>query len=434
MYPILANNALIMSIGTLQKPAAAVHKQPTCNTRPMVKAATLLGQNSSTEIIDVSGLSQKSSPLIQYVEVADIDGQLYSVDRHVNTSCWLKIISIAKDCQSCNVLLMTTDKGIILKTIRNITPGEPLLMWFTEHVLAMLNMPYLTNLNIQGQNRYICHICNDHFEHPNPLKIHLALKCNRLDSNYLWMQLAKEFDSTPQPKLCFSLYQKLPPFSLKNSELSRTSPSSASPVFTETVTIRNINIKNGLTNDVSRICSNQTLPISSIQVSPSPTHISYCSSSSLTTQILSVKKNISQRHSAFKPYINQSNSYVTNIPSTHDKPTLIPFHVHKSPDTASMRPDAQAAHMEIIVSNLGKSKQGHLCIYCGKIYSRKYGLKIHIRTHTGYKPLKYGETPYRCDLCGKVLVRRRDLERHIRSRHQDNSDHVSDISSDGMDI
>lgn len=41
--------------------------------------------------------------------------------------------------------------------------------------------------------------------------------------------------------------------------------------------------------------------------------------------------------------------------------------------------EEEASKMETIVSNLGKSDDGHRCIYCGKIYSRKYGLKIHIR-------------------------------------------------------
>ncbi|XP_047516088.1 zinc finger protein 846-like [Pieris napi] len=116
------------------------------------------------------------------------------------------------------------------------------------------------------------------------------------------------------------------------------------------------------------------------------------------------------------------------------------------------------SEMETLAAAWGRVGRGHVCVYCGKLYSRKYGLKIHIRTHTGYKPLRcrycarpFGDpsnlnkhlrlhaaadaapsspSPHACPLCGKALARRRDLQRHLRTHHATESPELdtSDLS------
>lgn len=178
-----------------------------------------------------------------------------------------------------------------------------------------------------------------------------------------------------------------------------------------------------------------------------------------------------ERISAFQPVLSKFT--VESIENSSSPPRRSPpsavfnhhhhhhgHHHHVQQQQHDIDPNASAAaHLETIVSNMGTSKQGHLCIYCGKLYSRKYGLKIHIRTHTGFKPLKckyclrpfgdpsnlnkhvrlhvQGNTIYKCPECDKILVRRRDLQRHIQSRHthqkcltaNDNHSHMVTFSS-----
>lgn len=61
--------------------------------------------------------------------------------------------------------------------------------------------------------------------------------------------------------------------------------------------------------------------------------------------------------------------------------------------------------------NLDGHRKLHSCNYCGKVYTRKYGLKIHIRTHTGLKPLN-------CRFCGRSFSDPSNLNKHVRLHTQ----------------
>lgn len=56
---------------------------------------------------------------------------------------------------------------------------------------------------------------------------------------------------------------------------------------------------------------------------------------------------------------------------------------------------------------LTKEPRQHTCKFCGKLYTRKYGLKIHIRTHTGLKPLE-------CSYCPRRFSDPSNLNKHHR--------------------
>ncbi|RXG55656.1 PR domain zinc finger protein 13 [Armadillidium vulgare] len=104
-------------------------------------------------------------------------------------------------------------------------------------------------------------------------------------------------------------------------------------------------------------------------------------------------------------YRNSSLSTTINSKLIDTSKTSI---LNSIPSTSASDP---CAEVETLVSNLGRGKGGHLCLYCGKVYSRKYGLKIHIRTHTGYKPLK-------CRICFRPFGDPSNLNKHVRLHAQ----------------
>lgn len=125
----------------------------------------------------------------------------------------------------------------------------------------------------------------------------------------------------------------------------------------------------------------------------------------------------STRNSAFRPFqkidsenLIQPPILLHNVPNTQLSWSNLTFNQnlfsqnYLHTNGAAFNDEAQ---IETLMSSLGKSKEGHICLYCGKCYSRKYGLKIHIRTHTGYKPLK-------CKFCMRPFGDPSNLNKHVR--------------------
>ncbi|XP_022185561.2 MDS1 and EVI1 complex locus protein EVI1-B [Nilaparvata lugens] len=397
------------------------------------------------------------------------DGHLRQDTEDKDCYKWIQSMALADDCQSYNVQLRKCcgSESVRLVVTQPLKKGEKLLMWFSDEILSLLMMPFLTPVNIQGEKNYRCHLCRKTFEYPNPLKIHIMLGCFS-NGNGLWRRLSDALKSDP------SKLEGTPETGPKTPKIGPTFKFSLKPTSPAS-TVTSNRLKECLAKRALVKGLKSPSPSLTTTSNPSPDH---CSQERLNEVRPSSEP---LRHSAFKPYLNSISSnqqpinqeqkwhtdalrlgptlsssdvFFTHAFPLFPPPTNSQVTCSSLPNMADMKESSkmliqQAVDMETLVSSLGRSKQGHLCIYCGKVYSRKYGLKIHIRTHTGFKPLKCkycsrpfgdpsnlnkhvrlhaeGETKYKCDQCGKVLVRRRDLERHMKSRHQLDCDELEDL-------
>jgi hypothetical protein len=87
--------------------------------------------------------------LLQIAACVSEEGKLRAVGCD---SRWLLEARLADDCHSYNVLLQRGVGGnnLVLYVVKSIRNGEELQLWFSEQMLVVLAVPFLTPLNIQG--------------------------------------------------------------------------------------------------------------------------------------------------------------------------------------------------------------------------------------------------------------------------------------------
>lgn len=71
---------------------------------------------------------------------------------------WVKSLNVAHDTYSNNAQLeISGDRKLRLKIVKNIGVGDEVLLWFSEEILAIMGVPFLTPANIQGKNGKTSH-------------------------------------------------------------------------------------------------------------------------------------------------------------------------------------------------------------------------------------------------------------------------------------
>lgn len=95
---------------------------------------------------------------------------------------------------------------------------------------------------------------------------------------------------------------------------------------------------------------------------------------------------------------------------------------HDSPDALHDTTEDYPEAIDLTVTEDGARKKPHACPICGKSYSWKSHLEIHLRVHTG-------EKPFGCTVCGKRFTKKMYLVIHLR-RHTGEKPYSCSICQD----
>lgn len=114
-------------------------------------AIEAIPKDSRTRSFDCIDL--KNEQVVKSKSFISIDSSGYiSNDQKYTESVWLRSLTLAHDTYSHNAQLeITSDHRLRIKIVKNLVIDEEILLWFSDEIIAILTIPFLTPANILGK-------------------------------------------------------------------------------------------------------------------------------------------------------------------------------------------------------------------------------------------------------------------------------------------
>ncbi|CAH1784349.1 unnamed protein product [Owenia fusiformis] len=463
-----------------------------------VRAACTIPKGSTTAPYPgpcTIGLRTSDLRVVHYViEARSVNGEILADAER--TRDWMLYVLPARDNLEQNLEAVKHISGhILFRAIREVKTGELLSVWYSEELAQEMAIPNLQKQHSTDNRKFNCLSCDKTYDYPNSLRAHIRYRCiahSQIPKIPMQPTVLKTPTAHNDHLRRIGVLgtdgntQLTKPEPVSPNSVSSMSPNHMPLNFSTKSAFKRLKTEDVKLDQDSSVSDANRAPIGgppgSTQSELEVPHMSPFVEPLYRYYYYSLYPHLYQRYMVDHFEANkQTRGRPVYRPCKNDNfPTMPTPAVGMRDEDQFMAdrqiPEANASFSQDAVTlpyrfplpsdkhepldllprslYVSKSRKGHLCIYCGKLYSRKYGLKIHLRTHTGYKPLKCkvcfrpfgdpsnlnkhirlhaeGDTPYRCDHCGKVLVRRRDLERHIKSRHPDANFISEDVNSKGV--
>lgn len=151
------------SIESIVEPIDAKSKQTVRDVCRDVKGSSEVKASKGSYAIETIPKDSKTRPVdcidvtaeqvVRRKTFISIDSSGYITnDQHYSESAWIRSLSLAHDTYSHNAQLeITSDHRLRVNIVKNLVIDEEIQLWFSDEILSMLAVPFLTLPNILGK-------------------------------------------------------------------------------------------------------------------------------------------------------------------------------------------------------------------------------------------------------------------------------------------